>query len=105
MIYYVKIEDEHSYELLRQASIKTEKQLVVLSNSIWRECKDNGRSTGAYIVFYQGVPIDNFTHIPGPFAKSSAKRDYNAACTVGMAIAHSIIINIKFLKKDTYEVP
>ena len=56
-------------------------------------------------MFYQGVPIDNFTHVPGPFAKSSAKSDYNAACTVGMAIAHSIFLNIKFLKKDTYEIP
>ena len=72
MIYYVKIEDEPSYELLRQASIKTEKQLVVLSGSIWQYCQDTGRSTGAYIVFDQCGPIDNCTHNPGLVSQSSA---------------------------------
>ena len=47
-----------------------------------------GRSTGAYIIFYQGGPIDHGTHVPGPVAQSSAESDYNAACTAGMALAH-----------------
>ena len=48
---------------------------MVLSNLIWGKCSDTGRSTGAYIVFYQGGPIDHFTHIPGPVAQSSAESE------------------------------
>ena len=35
--------------------------------------------------FYQGVPIDHGTHVLGPVPQSSAEREYNAACTAGMA--------------------
>ena len=55
--------------------------------------------------FNKNVPISYCTNFPVPFAKSSAESDYNASFTVVMAIAHSIILNIEFLKKDTYEVP
>ena len=34
-------------------------QLLVFYDSIWRDCPDTVRITGAYIVFYQGVPIDH----------------------------------------------
>ena len=56
-------------------------------------------------MFYHGVPIDHCTNFSGPFAKPISESEYNTACTVVMAIAHSIILNIEFLKKDTYEVP
>ena len=59
-------------DLLRQASIKTEIQLMDLSDSSWQDCPDTLRSTGAYIIFYQGGPIDHGTHVPGPVAQSSA---------------------------------
>ena len=55
------------------------------SDSSWQDCPDNERSTGAYIIFYQGGPIDHGTHVPGPVAQSSAESEYNAACTAGMA--------------------
>ena len=42
------------------------------SDSIWQYCPDTVRSTGAYIIFYQGRPIDHVTHVPGPVAQSSA---------------------------------
>ena len=58
------------------------------SDSSWQDCPDPGRSTGAYIIFYQGVPIDHGTHVPVPVAHSNAKSEYNAACTEGMASAH-----------------
>ena len=49
----------------------------MLSDYIWKHCKYNGISTGSYIVFYQGEPIDNCTHVPGPIANSSAESEYN----------------------------
>ena len=56
-------------DLLRQSSIKTENQLIIFSYSSWKYCPDTGRSTGAYIIFYQGWPIDHGTHVPGPVAQ------------------------------------
>ena len=43
--YYAKKEDAPLYELLRQASINTENQLVVFSDYIWKDCPDTARST------------------------------------------------------------
>ena len=64
-----------------------------------------GRSTGAYIIFYQGGPIDYGTHVPGPVAKSSAESEYNAACTAGMSLAHFRMLIHEFLNKDPDIVP
>ena len=45
---------------------------MVSSDSSWKDCPDTGRSTGAYIVFYQGGPIYHGTHVPVPVSQSSA---------------------------------
>ena len=58
------------------------------SDSSWQDCPDTGISTGTYIIFYLGGPIDHGTHVPGPVAQSSPESEYNAACTAGMALAH-----------------
>ena len=55
-----------------QASINTKNQLIDFSDYIWQDWADTGRSTGAYIVFYQGGPIDHGTHVPGKVDQSSA---------------------------------
>ena len=41
------------------------------SDSSWQDCPDTGRSTGAYIIFYQGRPIDHGTHVTVPVDQSS----------------------------------
>ena len=51
-------------DLLRQASIMTENQLMDFYDSIRQGCPDSGIITGAYITFYQGGPIDHGTHVP-----------------------------------------
>ena len=71
----------HLSDLLRQSIINTEKQLMDFSNSSWQDCPDTDRSTGAYILFNQGGPIDHGTHVPVTVSKSSAEIYYNAACT------------------------
>ena len=45
---------------------------MAFSDSSWQDFPDTGRSTGAYMIFYQGGPIDHGTHVPGPVAQSSA---------------------------------
>ena len=73
------INDALVSDLLIQASIKTENHLIIFSDSNWQDFPDTGRSTGAYIIFYQGWPVDHGTHIPGPVAQSNAKIEYIAA--------------------------
>ena len=86
-------------ELLRQASIKTENHLMDFSDSSWQDFPDTGRSTGAYIIFYQGGPIDHDTHVPEPVAQSIAESEYNAACTACMALSHFRMLINELLNK------
>ena len=68
--------------------IKTENNLMFFSDSSWQDCPETGRSTGAYIIFYQFGPIDHGTHVPGLVAQSSAESECNKACIAGMALEH-----------------
>ena len=105
LIYYNKIEDAPLSDLLIQANINTEKQLMVLYYSRWQYCPDTGRSTGEYIVFYQGGPIDHSAHVTGPVSPYSAESEYNKSCTAGMSLSHFRILNNYFLNKDLDVVP
>ena len=70
------------------------------SDSSWQNCLDTGRTTGEYIILYQGGPIDHGTHVTGPVAKSSAESYYSAECTTGMALANFRVLIHVFLNKD-----
>ena len=67
--YYAKRNYAPVSSLLRQASIKTENQLMAFSDSSWQDFLDTGRSTGAYIIFYQGRIIDHGTHVLVPVSQ------------------------------------
>ena len=97
--YYADLNDAPVTDILRQANIKTKNQLMDFYDYIWQDCPDTGRSTGLYIIFYQGGPIDYVTHVPGPVSQSSAEREYNAACTAVMALAHFRMLIHEFKKR------
>ena len=101
---YVKIQYAPLSELLRQAIIKTDNQFMVLFDSIWKDWPDTSKITGEYIVFYQGVPIDHCTHVPGLVSQYSTGIEYNAACTAGMSLEYFRMLNNEFLNKDPDEV-
>ena len=46
---------------------------MAFSDSSWQDCTITGRSTVAYIIFYQGGKIYYGTHDPGPVAQSGAE--------------------------------
>ena len=75
------------------------------SDSSWQDFPDTGRSTEAYIILYQGRPIDHGTHVPGQVSQSSAEIEYNAACTAGMALAHFRMLIHELLNEDPDMVP
>ena len=67
--YYACIKYVPLSEILRKASINTDNQFTAFSYSSWKDCKDTVRSTGAYVIFHQGGPIDYVTYVPGPVAQ------------------------------------
>ena len=69
--YYADLNYAPVTDILRQASIKTKNYLMAFSVSSWQEFPDTGKSTGAYIIFYQGGPSDHGTHVLGPVAQYS----------------------------------
>ena len=103
--YYTDLNDAPVTDLLRQANIKTKNHLMDFSDSSRQDFPDTGRSTGSYIIFYKGVPIDHGTNVPVPVAQSSAESEYNAACTAGMALAHFRMLVHEFLNEDPDMVP
>ena len=103
--YYSDVNDATVTGLLRQASIKTENHLMDFSDFSWQDCPDTGRITRAYIIFYQGGPIEHGKHVPGTVSQSSVEIEYNAACTAGMALAHFRMLIHELLNKDPDIVP
>ena len=78
---------------------------MAFSDSSWQNFPDTGRSTGSYIIFCQGRPIDHGTHVPGPVAQSSAESEYTSACTAVMALAHFRVLIHELLNDDPDMVP
>ena len=103
--YYADINDAPVTDLLRQSNIKTNNHLMALCDSSWQDCPETGRSTGSYITLHQGGPIDHVTHVPRPFAQSSAESEYNTAFTAGMVLAHFRMLIHELLNKDPDIVP
>ena len=103
--YYADMKDAPLYDLLIQDSINTVNQLMAFSNSSWQDCPDTVRSTGSYMILYQGEPIEHGTHVTGIVAQSSAYREYNETCTTGMALAHFRMLIHELLNKDPDIVP
>ena len=105
MKYYADMNDSPVYDLLRQDSINTDNHLMGFSYFSCQYCPDTGRSTGAYIIFYQGGPIDHGSHVTVPVDQSSAKSKYNEACTAVISSAHFMMLIHELLKKDPDIVP
>ena len=75
------------------------------SNYSWQDYPDTHRNTGAYIIFYQGGPIDYGTHVPGIVPESSEESEYNAACTARMYLVYFSMLIRELLNKDPDIVP
>ena len=56
-------------------------------------------------MFYQFGPIEHGKHVTGPVSQSSSESEYNAACTVGMALANFRMLIHEFLKNYRDIVP
>ena len=73
--YYADLNDAPVTDLLSQANIKTKNHLMDFSGPSWQDFPETGKSIGAYVIFYQGGPIDHVKHVPGPVIQSNAKSE------------------------------
>ena len=103
--YYADLNGAPVTDLLRHANLKIKNHFMYFYDSSWQDCPDTGRSTGSYIIFYQGGTIDHGTHVPVPVAQSSAESEYNAEFTSEMALAHFRMLVHELLNDDPYMVP
>ena len=103
--YYADMNDAPVTDLLINNSIKTENHLMDFCDYSWQDCPGTGRSTGAYIIFFQGGPIDHVTYVPVTVSQSSAESKYNTACTSGMALAHFNMLIHELLNKNLDILP
>ena len=69
--YYANMKYASLSDLLRQSIIMTKNYFIPSFDSSWKDCPYTIRSTGAYILFYQGGTIDHVTHVVGPVYQSS----------------------------------
>ena len=86
--YYSNWTTSPVYKIISDNNITTSTSLISFSDSNWQDDHGTARSTGAYIIFYQGGPVDFSSNLPQPIALSSAEAKYNEACLACVAIAH-----------------
>ena len=100
LTYYAKIDYSYLSDILRQASIKSLNNTLVIFYSRYQDCTDTGRSTGSWIVFYEGETIDYWTHVPGAVAHPGASSEYNAAWYAVIDLWNLIMISIELINMD-----
>ena len=61
--YYADMKDAPLSDLLRQAIIKTENQLMEFCDSSWQDCPETGGSRGAYIISFINMGLLNISHM------------------------------------------
>ena len=105
--FFAKVEDAPVWKLLTQVDTKLDNYIISFSDSSWQDCIDTGKSTGSYIILYQGGVIDHASLVPTPVAMSSAEAEYNACAVTAMAVAHSrmLISDLNGVDPDHYGNP
>ena len=94
------------HNLLINNNIKTtEDTIIFFSDSSWNGCIDTGRSTGGYISFNQGGPVDYGSHLPVPVAMSSGEAEYISAAVACMRASHLriLIYGLRHMGSNEYD--
>ena len=86
--YYRYIQDSPIYGLLSQHGISSTLNIFGMHDSSWQDCPDTGRSTGAFLNFFQGGVVDFNSFVPTPVAMSSAEAENNAGAAACMSVSH-----------------
>ena len=103
--YYSKIENSPVHQMLKMNNITPSRNLFTFSDSSWDDDHDTSRSTGGYMIFYQGGVVDHSSNMPNPIAMSSAEAEYNECCLACMATGnmHMTLNHIEGIKEGSPE--
>ena len=86
--YYRHIEDSPIHVLLQENGIKSTLNIYGMHDSSWQDCPDTGRSTGAFLNFFQGGVVDFNSFLPTPVSMSSAEAENNSGAAACMSMSH-----------------
>ena len=73
LTFYSKIEDAPIHKMLKMNDIVPSRKMFTFCDSSWDDDYDTSRSTGGYLVFYQGGVVDDSSNMPIPVAMSMQK--------------------------------
>ena len=102
--FYKNVEDSPIHELLVRNKKSVEHGFFGICDSSWQDCPVTGRSTGSYIIFSQGGPVDFSSYVPVPVAMSSAEAECNVGATAGMALSHLRMLIKELNGRDADEI-
>jgi hypothetical protein len=86
--FYCDVTHSPLYGLLQSAGLPDINPiLVAFSDASWGDTEDR-RSTGSYLIFFQGGIISHSTFVPSPIAMSSAESEIYAMTVTAMIIHH-----------------
>jgi hypothetical protein len=85
LCYYTDPTQSPLAALLRSANLsRLDPFFITITDSSWGDC-DNQRSTGCYLVLFQGGLVDYSSFVPTPITLSSAEAEINAMTVGSMA--------------------
>jgi hypothetical protein len=76
------------YPLSQDNNITPSRNMFTLCDSRWDDNRDTLRSTGGFLIFYQGGVVHHLSNMSEPVVMSSAELEYNEACMTCMAMSH-----------------
>ena len=91
--------------MLKINNINPSRNLFTFTDSSWDDDYDMSRSTGGYLIFYQGGVVKHSSNMPIPVAMSSAEAECNEACLACVAIGnlHMTLNHIEGIKEGSKE--
>jgi hypothetical protein len=107
LTFYSDITHSPIYKMLKQNDIQPSRNLFTFTDSSWDDDPDTSRSTGGYLIFYQGGVVDHSSNMPGPVAMSSAEAEYNEACLACMATGnmHMTVNHLERIQEGSDNIP
>jgi hypothetical protein len=93
------------YHILQDSNITPSIHTFTFYDSSWDDDHDNSRSTGGFLVFYQGGIEDHSSNTPGPVATRSAETDYKKICMACMSTSpvHMTLNRIEDVEDESKE--
>ena len=88
LTFYSDFTKSPAYKILLDNNVPPSRNMFTFCDSSWDDDHDTSRSTGGFLIFYQGGVVDHSSNMPDPIAMSSIEAEYNEACMACMATSH-----------------